>query len=200
MRWMGAIVGLVLIASAGICSAESLWRDGKMGFLIVDNRAARVGDIVTVLVTENSSSDLKVDTNTKKDAAVAFNLSNFFGNTTPGGSKNKYQLDYTGNSEQKGSGNITRTGAVTAQIPAKVIRVLPSGLLVVEGRRAVVVNEETQTLAFSGMVRPEDISPDNTVASTLVADAEITVIGKGILANKQRPGFIQMLIDLFRIF
>ncbi len=200
MRWLMGCVMLCVAGTAGICGAESLWRDGKMGFLVVDNRATRVGDIVTVLVTENSSSDLKVDTNTKKDATVAFNLSNFFGNTTPGGNKNKTQLDYTGNSEQKGSGNITRTGTVTAQIPAKVIRVLPSGMLVVEGRRALVVNEETQTLAFSGTVRPEDISPDNTVASTQVADAEITIIGKGILANKQRPGFIQMLVDLFRIF
>ncbi len=202
MRWAAGVTGLLILVGANLCGAESLWHDAKSGFLFADNRASRVGDIVTVLVTENSSSDIKVDTNTKKDSTVAFNLSNFFGNTNAFGSagKNKAQLDFTGNSEQKGSGNITRTGAVTAQIPVRVIKLLPSGLLAVEGRRAVVVNEETQTLAFSGLVRPEDISPDNTVQSTQVAEAEITIIGKGILANKQRPGIIQMLVDLFRIF
>jgi flagellar L-ring protein FlgH len=202
MRWLAGMAALVVIGGANLCGAESLWRDAKPGFLFADTRATRVGDIVTVLVTENSSSDLKVDTNTKKDSTVAFNLSNFFGNTNAFGpaGKNKAQMDFTGNSEQKGSGNITRSGAVTAQIPARVIKVLPSGLLAVEGRRAVVVNEETQTLAFSGLVRPEDISPDNTVQSTQVADAEITIVGKGILANKQRPGLLQMLVDLFRIF
>jgi flagellar L-ring protein FlgH len=89
---------------------------------------------------------------------------------------------------------------VTAQVPARVVKVLENGLLVVEGRRAIVVNDETQTLAFSGVVRPEDIAADNTVQSTQVADAEVTILGKGVLAEKQRPGILQRLFDIFRIF
>jgi flagellar L-ring protein precursor FlgH len=180
-----------------------LWRDGKSGVLFLDDKASRAGDIVTVLVMESSSSGITADTNTKKDTSASFNLSNFFGNTHlfAKEGKNRAQLEYAGKSEQKnGGGSITREGTVTAQIPARVVKVLENGLLVVEGRRAVVVNDETQTLAFSGLVRPEDITPENTVRSTQVADAEVTLVGKGVLADKQRPGILQMFIDMFRLF
>lgn len=204
MRWgVGIVVGLLMCLHAGACPADSLWREAPRGFLFPDVRASRLGDVVTVLVTESSSTDRKAETNLKKDSTNDFNLSNFFGNTHLfGGSSNggRAKLDYTGNNEQKANGNITRTDNVTASIPARVVKVLDNGLLVVEGRRAVVVNDETQTLAFSGVVRPEDITPDNKVLSTQVADAEITVVGKGVLADKQHPGILQTIFDFFKIF
>lgn len=203
MRWLWLIlVGLGLVAGVPGAGAESLWRDGRHGVLFTDVRASRLGDMVTVLVVESSSTDRKAETNTKKESDNQFALPNFFGNThfLAGRSGNKGQFEFSGENEQKASGNITRQDAVTAQIPARVMKVLDNGLLVVEGRRVVVVNDETQTLAFSGVVRPDDIAPDNTVRSNQIADAEITVLGKGILAEKQRPGILQRLFDIFRIF
>ncbi|HYL79848.1 MAG TPA: flagellar basal body L-ring protein FlgH [Candidatus Acidoferrum sp.] len=201
-RIVGMVVCLGCLLHAGIGQADSLWRDSGRGFLFTDVRASRVGDVVTVLVTEAASSDRKAETNTKKDSTNSLSIPNFFGNTHLGAARggNRGQFQFSGNNEQKENGNITRTDSVTAQIPARVMKVLEGGLLLVEGRRAIVVNDETQTLAFSGIVRPEDIGPDNTVRSTQVADAEITMVGKGILEEKQRPGILQRLFDIFRVF
>jgi flagellar L-ring protein precursor FlgH len=203
MRWLWT-----LLLGAGCCLApagawgESLWRGDRATFLFTDLRANRLGDVVTVLVDESSSSDRKAATNTKKESDNSLNLATFFGNThfLAGRSGNKSRFDFSGDNEQKAGGNITRQDTVAARIPARVVKVLDNGLLLVEGRRAVVVNDETQTLGFSGVVRPEDSGPDNTVRSTQVTDAEITIIGKGVLAEKQRPGILQRLFDIFRIF
>jgi flagellar L-ring protein precursor FlgH len=204
MRWMLIVAtGFLLFAGGGdVALADSLWRDNGRGFLFTDNRASRVGDVMTVLVTESASSDRKAETNTKKDSTNSMNLSNFFGNTHFGAGRggNRGAFDFSGSNEHKGGGNITRSDSVTARIPARVIRVLDGGQLLIEGRRAIVVNDDTQTLAFNGVVRPEDITPENTVMSTQVADAEITMLGKGILEEKQRPGILQRLFDIFRIF
>jgi flagellar L-ring protein precursor FlgH len=204
MRWlvMAAMAMISVVTAGGVAEADSLWRDTGRGHLFTDVKASRVGDVVTVLVVESAQSDRKAETNTKKDAQNHLNLSNVFGNTHFGAGRggNRGRFDFTGSNEHKGSGNITRSDTMTAQIPARVMRVLETGHLLIEGRRGIVVNDETQTLAFSGVVRPEDITPDNTVRSTLVADAEITILGKGILEEKQRPGILQRLFDVFRIF
>lgn len=204
MRWgIGIVVGVLLCLHAGACPADSLWRETPHGFLFSDVRASRLGDVLTILVTESSSTNRTAETNLKKDSNNNFNLANLFGNTHfLGGSSNggRAKLDYTGNNEQKATGDIARTDNVTASIPARVVKVLDNGLLVVEGRRAVVVNDETQTLAFSGVVRPEDITPDNKVLSTQVADAEVTVVGKGDLADMQHPGILQTIFNFFKIF
>ncbi len=203
MRWIaGILVGLVILQNSGMGLADSLWREAGRGVLFTDLRADRVGDVVTVLVAESAQSDRKAETNTKKESQNHFALSNFFGNTHLGAARegNRGRFDFTGNNEHKGSGNITRSDAVTARIPARVMKVLDGGYLLIEGRRAIVVNDETQTLAFSGIVRPEDITPDNTVSSAQVADAEITILGKGVLGEKQRPGILQRLFDILGIF
>lgn len=194
--------GLAWLSTAATASADSLWREDRHGFLFTDPRAARVGDLVTVIVTEASASNRSAETNLKKESSTDFAVSNFFGNTHLGARRggNRAALGFSGDSEQKSDGNITRSDNVTAQIPARVVKVLEAGLLMIEGRRAIVVNDETQTLAFSGIVRPEDITPENTVLSTQVADAEVTMVGKGVLAEKQRPGILQRLLDIFRIF
>ena len=196
------LVALCWVLDAPVAGAESLWKNGQQGTLFTDLRASRLGDIVTVLVVESSSTDRKAETNTKKESDNHLSLSNFFGNKhfMAGRDGNRASFDFVGDNEQKAGGNITRQDTVSAQIPARVMKVLENGLLVVEGRRAVVVNDETQTLAFSGVVRPEDIASENTVRSTQVADAEVTIVGKGILAEKQRPGILQRVFDMFRIF
>ena len=204
MHWLwGLLFGVgCLFAPAGVWG-DSLWRGDRTASLFTDARANRLGDLVTVLVDESSSTDRKAETNTKKESNNNLNLANFFGNThfLAGRSGNKGRFEFSGENEQKmSSGNITRQDTVVAKIPARVVKILENGLLVVEGRRAVVVNDETQTLAFSGVVRPDDIGPENTVRSTQVADAEITIVGKGVLAEKQRPGILQRIFDIFQIF
>jgi flagellar L-ring protein FlgH len=186
------ILPILLAAPA---HAASLWSQGG-GFLFTDLRAAQVGDVVTVLVTENSKSDRRAETNLKKESDNSLAISNIFGNSNP-----KWgQFTFEGNNEQKANGNITRSDVVTASIQARVMRVLDNGYLVIEGRRVIVVNDENQIVAFSGIVRPQDIRSDNTVLSSQVADAEITMVGRGVLAEKQRPGILNRFFDIFRIY
>jgi flagellar L-ring protein precursor FlgH len=84
---------------------------------------------------------------------------------------------------------------VTASVAARVVKVLPSGNLIIEGRRAVRTNDESQYVAISGVIRQVDITPANTILSSQIADAEIILEGKGVLAEKQRPGMLNRFAD-----
>lgn len=180
-----------MVAVPGVSSGESLWRDIGPGFLFVDTKARHVGDIVTIMVTESTSLNRQAATNTKKESTNSANLSSLFGLHL--GDNTKYAFE--GANEHKGSGSITRSDEVTATISARVVKVLPSGNLIIEGRRAVRANDESQYVAISGVIRPVDITPANTILSTQIADAEIVLEGKGALAEKQRPGLLNRFAD-----
>jgi len=191
-KWIAASAnGLLVLALVGESSGESLWRDVGHGYLFIDTKARHAGDIVTVLVTESSALNRQAETNTKKESTNSANLSSLFG--LPLGDKTQYAFE--GANEHKGSGSVTRSDEVTAKVAARVVKVLPSGNLIIEGRRAVRANDETQYVAISGVIRPVDITPNNTILSTQVADAEIVLEGKGVLAEKQRPGLLNRFAD-----
>lgn len=191
-KWIAASAsGLLILTLVGESSGESLWRDVGHGYLFIDTKARHAGDIVTVLVTESSALNRQAETNTKKESTNSANLSSLFG--LPLGDKTQYAFE--GANEHKGSGSVTRSDEVTAKVAARVVKVLPSGNLIIEGRRAVRANDETQYVAISGVIRPVDITPNNTILSTQVADAEIVLEGKGVLAEKQRPGLLNRFAD-----
>jgi flagellar L-ring protein precursor FlgH len=100
-----------------------------------------------------------------------------------------------GKSDFAGKGDTTREGKLTATITAKVIEVLPNSNLVLESRKEILVNNEKEILVFKGIVRPDDISPNNTVSSQYVADAQIYLIGDGVLDDKQSPGWLARFLD-----
>ena len=196
-KWIAASAsGLLILTLAGESSGESLWRDVGHGFLFTDSKARHAGDIVTVLVTESSALNRQAETNTKKESTNSANLSSLFG--LPLGDKTQYAFE--GANEHKGSGSVTRSDEVTAKVAARVVKVLPSGNLIIEGRRAVRANDETQYLAISGVIRQEDITSNNTILSTQVADAEIVLEGKGVMAEKQRPGLLNRFADWLFLF
>lgn len=196
-KWIAASAsGLLILTLVGESSGESLWRDVGHGFLFIDSKARNAGDIVTVLVTESSALNSQAETNTKKESTNSANLSSLFG--LPLGDKTQYAFE--GANEHKGSGSVTRSDEVTAKVAARVVKVLPSGNLIIEGRRAVRTNDETQYLAISGVIRQEDITSNNTILSTQVADAEIVIEGKGVIAEKQRPGLLNRFADWLFLF
>ncbi|MBW2106904.1 MAG: flagellar basal body L-ring protein FlgH, partial [Deltaproteobacteria bacterium] len=94
-----------------------------------------------------------------------------------------------------GKGSSDRDGHVKAYISAVVINVLPNGNLYINGKREIKVNHETQYIALSGIIRPEDITPSNEISSTYVADARILYSGIGPVADKQKPGWLGRIID-----
>ena len=94
-----------------------------------------------------------------------------------------------------GSGSTTRKENLNATITTRVVDVLPNGNFIIEGRRNVRVNQEDQIILLEGTVRPRDISSDNTINSSYVANARITYAGKGIISDRQQPGWLMGLVD-----
>jgi flagellar L-ring protein precursor FlgH len=202
--------GLCLVALAAVTltatpvPAQSLWREGAGGaHLFVDHRARAVNDIVTIVVVEQSTQSRSANTKTSKDTTRTAALNNFPGLDLPGRNAEAAKMlkfDLSGKAEHEGKGSIDRSDRLTAQIPARVVKVLDNGNLVIEGRRAVLVNDETQVATSSGVVRPQDITGGNTVLSSQIADAEVQIVGKGVLAEAQRPGILHRFLDWLGLF
>ena len=184
----------------------SLFNAAEADNLYADNRAHRIGDIVLVNVVENAKSKSKADTSTSKTAGSEYGVSAAFRSgtaalfgPTSGGLSGKVGVDpilsTTTTSGLSATGETKRENYVTATIGARVMQVLPGGVLQVQGAREVRVNEETQYMVVSGLVRSSDIGMDNSVLSTQMADSKIEYYGKGVLADKQKAGWLTRLMD-----
>jgi flagellar L-ring protein precursor FlgH len=176
----------------------SLWTDSGMN-LFGDNRAVKVGDLVTVRISENPKAQLHAKTDTNRESKIAGSAT-FFGYLESLKQKNK-NLDPANlistnfKPEFVGEGTNDRDGNMTAYITARVIRVLPNGNLYISGRREITVDHETQYITISGIVRSEDIDLNNEVQSTYISDAKIEYSGRGVIAERQRPGWMMRLMD-----
>ncbi len=170
--------------------------------LYSDNRARSIGDILLVKIVETSSGKKKAETTTERSSTVKGGVSSLFGfekwlgdknsNFTPSNSS----LNATLTNDYEGTGETTRNSSVTATLSARVTDVTMDGNLLIRGYREVRVNNETQFIILSGLVRPADISPDNSVLSSLIADARIEYSGKGVISDKQQPGWLSRGLDV----
>jgi flagellar L-ring protein precursor FlgH len=167
----------------------SLWQDGRSSaMLYTDARALRENDLVVVKIEEvadarrSADTDVLHDSNTK--ATIGFLQAS---NGVPSGTS----VELGGGLDQRfrGQGSTARTERLTATVPALVRKVLPNGNLFIEGHRVVLVNAEEQHFYISGVVRPIDIDQENSVKSSMIADAEIEFTGNGILSDNQRQGW-----------
>ncbi len=223
MRLPGIVLGglLLLLGLPALAAGQSLWRDGGPGAaLFADHRARAINDIVTILIVEQSSSARSASTETSKETSRSTSVKEFptlldpisrrlvkplvkpfLGWRTPSQvAEEQLKLDIEGEAAHKGKGTIDRSDKVMGQIPARVVKVLDNGNLVIEGRRSVIVNDETQVITISGVIRPQDVTASNTVLSSQIADAEIQMEGKGVLAEAQRPGILYRILDWLRLF
>lgn len=187
---LSLLVGLLLTAT-WIAPAPAQQRvgsiyDGSRGpiGIIADKSARRPGDLVTVIVAEQSnvineeSSSLNRQTNLDYELQ-AFSLKPNLFSPLP-------QVAARSQDEFSGSANYAKRGTFTARLTAMVVDTLPNGNLVVSGRRELRVDNEVKLIEFSGVIRRFDIASDNTIESSLVADAKIVYIGHGPLTNTTR--------------
>ena len=180
----------------------SLWSEMTGIALYPDMRARKIGDIVVVRITEDPEADLSTSTSTGRKSGIGAQLK-FMGlmkmlddqnpklNLSPDDEIIKAALE----SSFDGNGSSNRDGHMRAFISVVVENVLPNGYLFIKGERKIKVNNETQFITISGIIRPEDIEPSNEISSTYVADARIAYSGNGILADKQRPGWLGRIVD-----
>ncbi|MBI3090178.1 MAG: flagellar basal body L-ring protein FlgH [Candidatus Tectomicrobia bacterium] len=182
-------------------SEGSLWRgENRTSVLFEDIRARRVGDVLRVRIVETSSASKSASTNLSRKSSQSLQVAHLFGLMESLRRKNRNLsaqelLGAQTENDFEGDGATSRTDNLTATISATVRRVLPNGNLYIEGYREITVNQETQYIMLSGMVRPEDVLTDNSILSTSIADARITYSGAGLLADKQKPGFLHVLFD-----
>ncbi|MES1990661.1 MAG: flagellar basal body L-ring protein FlgH [Pseudomonadota bacterium] len=184
---------------------NSLWRSGSRAFFR-DQRAARIGDILTVII--NISDSAKVNNATKRARANSESAGapNFFGlesqlsKVLPEAVDPAALVDVTSDGSSAGSGSVDRKESVELTVAAVVTQVLPNGNLVIEGRQEVRVNFEVRELLVAGIVRPEDISSINTIQHTQIAEARISYGGRGQLTDVQQPRYGQQLYDVIMPF
>ncbi|MFO0752700.1 MAG: flagellar basal body L-ring protein FlgH [Thermodesulfovibrionales bacterium] len=174
----------------------SLWANRL--FLYEDMKAKRVNDLLTILITETTSATKKAVTNANRESTADNSITNLFGmkvDNVPVLNDLSKGVNGQGKSDFKGSGDTSREGTLSATITAKVVEVLPNSNLVVESRKEVVVNNEKEIIVLRGIVRPQDVSANNTVYSQYVADAQIYLVGDGVLDDKQAQGWLVRLMD-----
>ena len=179
----------------------SLWREMKSRDLFQDLRAYQVGDLVTVNIVETSKASKKADTSSARKSSIDAGISNLLGFETklgkyaPANFDNSAMFKTSMTNSFDGSGATSRDESMTASITARVVSLMPNGNLYIKGTRQVKVNNETQFITLSGLIRREDISPNNTVLSSYIADARIEYTGSGPVSDKQRTGWLGRAVD-----
>ncbi len=174
--------------AAQAAAPGSLWQDGNAGTLFTDARAFRVHDLVVIKVEEIADAKRSSDTDLTRQSQNSGGIS-----ATLKAKPIIPAVDASQKTDSKfsGKGSTGRTERLVATVPATVKKVLPNGNLFVEGHRVVLVNNEEQHFYISGVVRPIDIDGDNSVKSSLVADAEIEFTGRGVMSENQKKGWMQ---------
>jgi flagellar L-ring protein precursor FlgH len=181
--------------------ANSLWRSGSRAFF-KDQRAAQVGDIVTVLVNINDTANLKNVTTADRTSTESGGVPNFFGleSIVPKAVNPTSLISTTSTNTNVGTGQIQRNEAVTLRLAGVVTQVLPNGNLVVAASQEFMVNSELRELKVTGVIRPQDIASDNTVSHDRMAEARIAYGGRGTLTDLQRARWGQQMLDILLPF
>ena len=181
------VSALALLPS--LCSAESLWGANRKGSIFQDIKARNVGDVLTIVISESSSATRGSSSKNSKSAEIGVGVGT--------GSFLDWITAHNANMSDSfnAAGNISNTNRFTANVTVQVVGVQPNGNLLVSGTQSIKQNKDIQTITITGEVRPLDITGNNTVLSTYVANAKIVVGGKGPLMRKQRQGIISQVLN-----
>lgn len=186
-------------------SANSLWRTGARAFFI-DQRASRVGDILTVQIDINDSAQTSNASRSSRTSEMSAGVPNFLGlesslgRILPGGFDPANAINTTSETSSQGNGAVTRSEKISLTIAAVVTGVLPNGNMVIQGTQEVRTNNELRQLTVAGIVRPEDITSANTVRHTQIAEARISYGGRGDISRVQKTPAGQSLVERFQPF
>lgn len=214
-----AIMGVLIAASAAGCASpgahqetaytptlppeygiEAMPVDGSLynaatgRELFADPKARRAGDILTITLVERTQANNKSSTTTSKNGTTDLGAPTLFGRqATVDGRPLSFSLD--GARDFEGEGETSQSNQLTGEITVTVARRLANGALVVRGEKWLHINQGRELMQIAGIVRPEDIGPDNTVASTRVADARIAYTGRGTLADSNAMGWLSRFFN-----
>jgi flagellar L-ring protein precursor FlgH len=182
-------------------AANSLWRAGARTFFN-DQRAARVGDLLTVKIAIDDSAQVSNSTDRSRSSSSSTGVTNFLGlekavsRALPTGNVDTSSLIAgQGDTSMAGDGAVNRQEKIELTMAAVVTQVMPNGNFVIAGRQEVRVNNELRELTVAGVIRPEDITSDNTIRNDQIAEARISYGGRGVISAMQKPGWGQRIGD-----
>ncbi|MCG6533823.1 MAG: flagellar basal body L-ring protein FlgH [Syntrophales bacterium LBB04] len=185
----------------------SLWPGENMkNSYFADYKARHVNDVVTVIVNESTTGTSKASTNTSRDTTTTAGIAGLLGfakNITDSNDNMKTEdlsnprigIGGTSSNSLKGTGDTARGSTLTTRLTARVIKVMDNGNLIIEGKRQLTMNAEDQYMVLSGIIRPQDITPDNLIDSQYISDARINYSGEGVINDKMRPGWLTRIAD-----
>ncbi len=188
------------VMPAPAAAPGSLWsEDARMMDIYSDSKARRVGDIVIVQIVESASANKEAKSEADRTNKAQSGVTSFFGipldKSSIFGTDISPTVEFSTSSEFDGEGKTSRKGDVSAVVAARVTRILPSGNMLIEGKKQIRVNSEVQYILLSGIVRPSDISPNNTTMSTYVSDLKLDYYGAGLIGDQQKRGWLSRVAD-----
>jgi flagellar L-ring protein precursor FlgH len=177
----------------------SLWSESGVT-LFEDHRAAGLGDIITVRIEERSDATRDASTSTKRESESSFGVGAFFGTIARVVAKDpnlkpEELFKSISAAEFGGAGSTKRSGELVGTLPVRIKKVMPNGDFFAEGNKIILINDEETFLYLSGVVRPMDIQPDNSVSSSRLADVELEYTGRGVVSDRQSPGWFSRVLD-----
>ncbi len=180
---------------------NSLWRPGARAFF-KDQRASEVGDIITVTINIDEKGDIENTTQRSRTASEDASANSLLGYETSAAALLPSEVDPTSLLDldsatvNKGSGSVQREEEIELKVAATITQVLPNGNLVLQGRQELRVNFEVRELLVAGIIRPEDITSDNTISFEKVAEARVAYGGRGQITDVQQPRYGQQFLDI----
>lgn len=173
----------------------SLYQAGYGISLFSDVSAKRVGDLITVILQENTNASKSVSTSTSKDSAVDFPGPSIGGLPVTWKGQEIFNASLDSSRDFSGAGDSSQSNRLTGQVTVVVSEVLPNGNLIVQGEKRLTLSQGSEFIKVSGIVRPADIRNDNSVLSSSVANASIVYGGEGHLADASSPGWFTRIVN-----
>ncbi len=195
---LSAVASLTLALPAW---AGSLWADGTGDrSMYADRKAARSGDILTILVSESIAAQSSQSKKSNRDSSITDAVQSFLYPTTGLHKGALPSISLSGKAAYDGGGDVSNNQSLVSRAAVLVTDVLPNGNLVIEGVRVVTFSGETQYVVLHGLVRADDVASDNTVQSSNIAEARVEFVSEGSLTDAQKRGWLAKVYEKLRPF
>lgn len=176
-----------------LAQTGALFSQTRASFLYSDRKASRIGDLITITLNENTNASKNADTEIKNNDNNE--LSPTISGRTPSYGGNPFNYSFDKSKQFKAEADSKQANSLNGTITVTVAQVLPNGNLLVKGEKWLTLNQGNEYIRLTGIVRPEDITTDNTIASTRVANARITYSGTGDLDESNKMGWLSRFFN-----
>ncbi len=163
--------------------------------LFEDPKPYRIGDIITIKLQESTSASKSAGTSSSKEDEYTMTAPTLFGLNPTHNGQNLFEMSVSPEREFSGSADSSQSNSLSGEITVTVVDILPNRNLVVQGEKWFTLNQGKEYIRIAGVIRPQDVSPDNTIASSKLADAQIAYSGEGFLADTNEQGWLGQFLN-----